>query len=126
MYVADTHAWLYYLLNRLPHASNKIFSSVENGDGVIFVPAIALSECVHLIGKKKIILTYEDLFSRFDESNNFVVAPLTLEITKIISKIELKELHDRIIVATAKFLNANLITKDKEIIKSEIVKTIWN
>ena len=125
MYVADTHAWVYYLLNRLPNTSNNIFASVENGNDVIFVPTIALSECIHLIGKKKIILTYEGLFSRFDESNNFIVAPLNLDITKHVSEINLKELHDRIIVATAEFLNATLITKDKEIIKSGIVKTIW-
>jgi len=42
-----------------------------------------------------------------------------------VPKIKLKEMHDRIIVATAKLLNAVLITKDEEIIKSKIVKTIW-
>lgn len=124
MYVADTHAWVYYLLNKLPSASNQVFTSVENGDDIMFVPTIALCECVHLIGRNKLILTYDELFSRFDESNNFFVAPLNFEITKSIPEIYLKELHDRIIVATTKFLNATLITKDKEITKSNIIKTI--
>lgn len=34
-------------------------------------------------------------------------------------------MHDRILVATAKLLNAALITKDEEIIKSKVVRTIW-
>ena len=36
------------------------------------------------------------------------------------------DLHDQIIVATAKFLNAILITKDKKIRDSNIVETVWN
>jgi predicted nuclease of predicted toxin-antitoxin system len=43
----------------------------------------------------------------------------------MLPKINIKELHDKIIVSTAKFLNATLITKDKEIRDSNIVKTIW-
>ena len=126
MFVADTHAWVYYLLNKLPHKSNKVFTSIENGDDIILVPTISLSECVHLIERKRIVLTYNELFSRLEESNNFVVVPLTFEIVKLIPEIRLKELHDKIIVATAKFLKSALITKDKEIIKSGIVNTIWN
>lgn len=126
MYVADTHAWVYYLLNKLPRAANQVFSSTENGKEVMFMPTIALGECVYLIGKNKIILTYDELFSRFEESNNFIVVPLTFDITKTLPNINLKELHDKMIVATAKFLGATLITKDKEIRDSNIVKTIWN
>ena len=84
-----------------------------------------INECIYLIEKEKLKLDYKTLFSRFEESNNFLIAPLDLEITKIVPNIKLRELHDRIIVATAKFLDATLITKDKEIIKSRIVKTIW-
>ena len=38
MYVADTHAWIYYLLNKLPAKSNSIFASVERGEDFIVVP----------------------------------------------------------------------------------------
>jgi PIN domain nuclease of toxin-antitoxin system len=33
--------------------------------------------------------------------------------------------HDRIIVATAKLLNAKLITKDENTKKTKIVKIVW-
>lgn len=125
MYVADTHAWIRYLLNNLSPNSEEAFSKVEKGREVMFVPTISLNECIYLIERNKIILDYETLFSKFEESNNFIPAFLNLEITKQVPKIKLRELHDRIIVATANVLNAPLITKDKEIIKSKIVKTIW-
>ena len=79
---------------------------------------------LNLIEKKRLILDYKTLFSRFEEGNNFPIAPLDLEVTKIVPNIKLRELHGRIIAATATFLGATLITKDKEIIKSGIVKTI--
>lgn len=34
-------------------------------------------------------------------------------------------MHDRIIVATAEIHNATVITKDKKIVESKIVDTIW-
>ena len=34
-------------------------------------------------------------------------------------------MHDKIITATARILNAELITKDKEIKNSGYVKTVW-
>ena len=126
MYVADTHAWIYYLLNKLPAKSNSIFASVERGEDFIVVPTIALSECIHLIESKRITVTFEDIFSRFEKGSNFLVVPLNFEITKFLPSIKIKELHDKIIVATTKFISATLITKDKDIIKSKLVNTVWN
>jgi len=103
MYIADTHAWARYLLNKLPDKSEKIFSNVEVFEDLMFIPTICLNECIYLIEKKKLTLDYKTLFSRFEESNNFLIAPLDLEITKLVPNIKLRELHDRIIVATAKF-----------------------
>jgi len=57
---------------------------------------------------------------------NYLVYPLDEEV--ILSCQDVKEVtepHDRIIVATAKLLNARLITKDEKIRNSKIVETIW-
>jgi PIN domain nuclease of toxin-antitoxin system len=35
------------------------------------------------------------------------------------------EMHDRIIVGAARRMNANLLTRDKQITKSGLVATIW-
>jgi len=44
---------------------------------------------------------------------------------RLLPEIEVGELHDRIIVATAKILNAKLITRDKEIRKAGVVDVVW-
>lgn len=124
-YVSDTHAWVYYLLNKLPKKANKAFKSVEKGKSIMFVPTIALAECIYLIEGKKITLNLKELFVKFETGRNFVPVSLNFEIIKEISKVKLEELHDRIIVATAMLLNAKLITKDTKIKDSELVETIW-
>ena len=124
-YVADTHAWVFYLLNKLPAKANNAFKSVEKGESIMFVPTIALAECIYLIEGKKIDLNLKELFIKFETGGNFVPVSLDFEIIKEISKIKLEELHDRIIVATAKLLDAKLITKDSDIKDSKLVETVW-
>ena len=46
------------------------------------------------------------------------------QVMKLLPEIKLKELHDRVIVATAKILNAKLLTEDKEIRESKIVDVV--
>ncbi|MBI4174705.1 MAG: PIN domain-containing protein [Candidatus Aenigmarchaeota archaeon] len=125
MYVADTHAWLYYILDKLPKTADQAFKLAESGLEVILVPSIALNECIWLIERGKISIDYKELFGKFDLSSNFIVFPLDLKVTKEVPYTKLGELHDRIIVATANITGSTLITKDSEIAESDIVKTIW-
>ena len=124
-YVADTHAWVYYLLDMLPVKANYAFKQAERGEALIYVPTIVLAECVYLVERGRISLRYDELFSKLKVAGNFVVIPLTLEIVEEITRIPLGELHDRIIVATARLLGAVLITKDEEIRTSGIIETLW-
>ena len=52
-YVSDTHAWVFYLLDKLPKKANDVFLSVEKGKAFMFVPTIVLAECIHLIEGEK-------------------------------------------------------------------------
>jgi predicted nucleic acid-binding protein len=51
---------------------------------------------------------------------------LDLDLLMIVSKIvQPLEMHDKIILATAISYNAQLITKDREIEKSNLVEVVW-
>jgi len=125
-YVVDTHPLIWYLAEKLPKNVDEIFKASENGDCVIFVPTIVLAECYYLIEDKRIQLNFNDVLAKIEESSNFLIVPFNLDIIKMFSKINIKELHDKIIVSTARFLNATLITKDRKIRDSKIVETVWN
>ena len=125
LYVTDTHAFIWYLLDNLPKKVDDIFKSVEKGESTIFVPTIVLVESLHLVENKKIDLNFDDLLKKIEMSKNFIPTSFNFQIMKILPELGIKELHDRIIIATAKILNAKLITKDKEIKKAGIVETVW-
>jgi len=68
----------------------------------------------------------EDLFSKFEIGNNFSTASLTFNIIRDVPDIDISEIHDRIIVATANTLNAAILTRDDEIEELEYVNTVWS
>ena len=125
LYVPDTHAFIWYLLDNLPKKVDDIFKSVEKGESTIFVPTIVLVESLHLVENKKIDLNFDHLLKKIEMCKNFVPTSFNFQIMKILPELGIKELHDRIIIATVKILNAKLITKDKEIKKAGIVETVW-
>ena len=125
IYIADTHAWVFYLLNRLPKKVDEIFSEAELGRAVIFVPTIVLAECVYLVERRKIYLDFDELFSKLRIGGNFVPASLTIHVVERLPKVSLPEIHDRIIVATAQALEAKELTRDEHIVSSGIVETVW-
>ncbi len=57
---------------------------------------------------------------------NFVIMALDYPILDVMLDLQdLPELHDKIIVATAKYLSLPLITKDATLQKLSIIKAIW-
>jgi PIN domain nuclease of toxin-antitoxin system len=78
-----------------------------------------------LVEKGKIELDFADLLRRMEMSRNFISASFNFQVLKLLPEIGLKELHDRVIVSTAKMLNAKLLTKDRKIRESGIVEVVW-
>lgn len=127
-YVADTVSLILYLENRKTGAiAEQIYDSAENGATVIHIPAMVFAEILYLSEKNRITATLNNAVDlTVKNSANFKQLPMNGEIIKnaaIIS--DIPELHDRIIAASAKFLNLELITNDSKIQNSAFVKTIW-
>jgi PIN domain nuclease of toxin-antitoxin system len=65
-------------------------------------------------------------YKKIKSSENFVLIALDYPILeKMVALKEVPELHDKIIVSTAKYLKLPIITKDKILQKLTSVKTIW-
>lgn len=124
LYVADTHALVGYVVDKLPKKAEIIFQKSEKGEDIIVVPTIVLAEVRYLVKNKKIALNFLDLLSKIETSKNIISVPFDFQVLKLLSD-EVSEIHDQIIIATAKFLNAKIITKDSEIRSSGSVECIW-
>jgi PIN domain nuclease of toxin-antitoxin system len=128
MYVTDTHSFIWFITKdkRLGEKAKEIFRSCDNGNLIVIIPSIVLFECLYICEKKKVDLEFRQIIEKIDGTFNYLVYPLDEEVVLNCQSIkEIVEPHDRIVVATAKLLNATLITKDEKIIDSGLVKTIW-
>lgn len=126
-YIADTHALLWYMSDdsRLGKEANKIFDECERGRIQVIIPTIVLLECLDVIEKKKVGLDIHNFLADIMESSNFEVVPLDIGVLlEVIKTTNDLDLHDRSIVATAKFRDAHILTKDR-MIQRVYQKTIW-
>ncbi|HLE34440.1 MAG TPA: type II toxin-antitoxin system VapC family toxin [Nitrososphaerales archaeon] len=125
-YVADAHAFAAYLADSLPSRSDRIFEASEEEECTIVIPTIALAELIYVFEKTSTESKIWDMFERLDRSPSIETHALDEEVLRKVPDIELEELHDRIIVATCEVVRAKeLITKDEEIRRSGLIKTVW-
>jgi PIN domain nuclease of toxin-antitoxin system len=87
---------------------------------------IVIAEALSIFDKKRVSFDFRNLFKEIKASENFVLIALDYPILeKMVALKEVPELHDKIIVSTAKYLKLPIITKDKILQKLTSVKTIW-
>jgi predicted nucleic acid-binding protein len=125
-YVTDTQALIKFMQGKkvISEKAHQAFLSADMGESTIIIPAIVLMEVLYLFEKNRIdvgLLHIEDLF----KSQNYQFEALSLEILKTATDItDIPELHDRLIAATARYLNVPIITNDPQILQSRFVKIL--
>lgn len=127
-FLADTHALIWHFVDspRISRKARSIFDRCEKGDCVIFIPSIVIAECLSIFDKKRIDFDFKTLFYRLRKSENYVICPLDHKILlRMMETKEVSELHDKIIVATAKHLEMPLITKDTVLAGLKTIATVW-
>jgi len=127
-YVTDTHSLVWYFsenLNRISKKALKVFDRTVK-EGTIIIPTVVLAEIMYISKKGRIPITFAETLERIEKNENFEIIPLDIDILKSANDIDCDlEMHDKLIVATAIFFNAPLITKDQEIKKSGLCSVIW-
>ena len=127
-FIADTHSLLWWFTDstKISSKASEIFEKCEEGSYIIFIPSIVMAEALSIFDKKRISFNFKKLLKQINSSENFVLISLDYSILlKMIDLKDISELHDKIIVATAKYLNLPIITKDKVIQDLSYIKTIW-
>lgn len=126
VYVSDAVAFLHYLLDRLPRNADRVFREAEAGRALIYLPTIAAAELYYLFERKNWMNYWRKLQNRMQEISTIQYYPFDSKVLAFFRKTKATEIHDKIIISTAKMLNAvALITKDRQLINLSEVKTIW-
>jgi PIN domain nuclease of toxin-antitoxin system len=129
--VADTHAlvWFVFSPELLSGRADESLRSAEEGDGVT-VSVATLIDAWYVTQTTKAISEVQlgGLRALIDPGSNVTLEPIDDEVAQAFERVPrstLPDPWDRLIVATALVLDAPLVTRDRRIQKSGIVRTVW-
>ena len=127
-YVLDTHALIWFLTsdNKLGKKALELLRRADMGEETIIIPTVVLAEIFYICEKKKEPIRFIDILEKINERSNYIVYDLNLNIILKLEELnKIRELHDRIIIATAVLTDSEIMTRDKNIRESNYVRVVW-
>jgi len=115
-YILDTHILIWYFIGskRLKRTVKEAIDECRRKGERLLIPTIVLAEALDVAEKQKVKFDFEGMYQLIKEDESFEIIGFSKSIFEESVKLKtISEIHDRIIVATAKFYSANVITKDK-------------
>ena len=126
-YVLDTHILVWYFTGspRLKSGIKNQIDKIRQQGGNLLVPIIVLSEALDISEKGRVQFDFGKMYTLIQDEPEFEIVGFGPEIFAETTRLkEIQEIHDRIIVATARFYNAGIFTKDQIIRNSGEVKIL--
>jgi len=127
-YVLDTHALIWYFTGskKLTHKAKEIIDECISKGGKLLIPTIVLSEALDIAEKKKVEFDFQRMYQLINDNPTFQIIGFGASIfDETLAIRNIQEIHDRIIVATAKFYSSDVITKDKIVRSSGEVESLF-
>jgi PIN domain nuclease of toxin-antitoxin system len=129
--VADTHAALWYLFGdpRLSAPAKAAFDAAASSRRKIMLSVISLAEVVYLVEKNRLPASaYADLKTALNDPDHVLQqAPVTAEIIDTmleVPRVDIPDMPDRIVAATAVYFGVPAISRDGRIRASNL-QTVW-
>ena len=130
-YVLDTHAVVWHLEGN-PRLGPNAKRVIDDPLSSLVLPVIALAEAAYIVehGRTAIPKVSELLRSVLADPR-ISIFPVTWEVfEESLNAVVLPEMHDRLIVGSALYLQSlgdtiSLLTKDASIVQSRLVTTLW-
>lgn len=128
LYVVDTHALIWYLLNdkKLSVRAKSLFEAAEQHHLMLIVSAIVLAELYYANGKFQWFPDFRVLYNDLISKPYLRFVPFDgQQVLDFDHDYLVPEMHDRIITGLARRLNAPLITSDPLITRANLVTIEW-
>ena len=129
--VADTHTALGHLFDddRLSAGARAFLDKASTDRNKIAISSISLAELVYLVEKNRLPdAAYSELLEALANPEHlFLEAAFTVSVAvamRQVSRVEVPDMPDRMIAATAISLDVPIVSRDRRI-RSAKLKTIW-
>lgn len=131
MILLDTCAIIWDALDQ-GRLTSKALKAIDRADqhNALIISDISIWEIAMLVKKRRIEIdtTSANFINLFLQSRNISVVQISPEIAELSTNIGAdisSDPADRLIAATSIIHNAQLVTADKDLLKSEMVDTLW-
>ncbi len=111
---------------RIGKKAADILDNIEAGSDLLLISAISLMEILYLSEKNRIPVDLTETLRMIQASESYAVVDLNAEILKVASAIDFRELHDRLILATAMWFEVPVLSSDREFQQVEGIEIIWD
>lgn len=117
IYLLDTVALIRHFSGNknIGKEARKLLNSIDSTDTKFAISIISLMEIMYLNERKRIDIELESTINLLLNNSAYNIVELNSEIVITAAKIKFYELHDRMILATAKWLDIPIISSDKKI-----------
>lgn len=129
--VADTHSVVWYLANdpRLSAPAKGVFEEAAQRGDQIAISSITLIEMVYLVERGRIPAGhFSQLAIELSEPGSLLTEiPVSLSVARALARVDVTQvpdMPDRIIAATALYLNVPLISRDAKVRAADLT-TVW-
>lgn len=102
-----------------------ILDMIETREDLLIVSAISLMEILYLSEKNRIAIDLAGTLESIESSPKYAMVDLNVDILRVAETILFGELHDRLILATAKWLEIPILSSDTAFEGVRGVDVIW-
>ena len=126
-YLADTVAIVRHFSETgfIGKSAKEILKKADLGVNTISISIISIVEIMYLSERNKIPINIQNIKEKLSKCDNYQIVDLNLDIVEVAKEMHSLELHDKLIVATARFLNIPILTSDFIIADLDIANVIW-
>lgn len=127
-YLLDTATLIRHFtgLGKIGAGAALILNAVEDSEDEFVISVISLMEIMYLAEKNRIEISLSETLNLIEASSKYTIANLNSDIIRIAENNYFFELHDRLILATAKWLGIKIISSDNQFDTVEGINVIWD
>jgi len=127
-YLLDTVALVRHFTGSgsIGRKASRILDSIEDNSDDLIISVVSLMEVMYLAEKKRIEINLTESLDIIESSSRYIIVNLNPEILRVAENTEFYELHDRLILATAKWLDVKVISSDSKFGNIEGIEVVWD